>query len=156
MPGLNWCQLINFWCHLINIWGHVLLTTSQGWVLLEGLLPISRYLGSALTKNRCIEWKARFPPVHLRVGDPKGLTLTPNFDCLDFNLSFMKNCQNVDCCNSPSTFQWSRWRRQPWAPSHTQGQVERRPFLFLDVCSGINGASWYLINSIFFLLSCVL
>ena len=26
MPGLNWCQLINFWCHLINIWGHVLLT----------------------------------------------------------------------------------------------------------------------------------
>ena len=28
MPGLNWCQLINFWCHLINIWGHVLLTTS--------------------------------------------------------------------------------------------------------------------------------
>ena len=27
MPGLNWCQLINFWCHLINIWGHVLLTT---------------------------------------------------------------------------------------------------------------------------------
>ena len=29
MPGLNWCQLINFWCHLINIWGHVLLTTSK-------------------------------------------------------------------------------------------------------------------------------
>ena len=28
MPGLNWCQLINFWCHLINIWGHVLLTIS--------------------------------------------------------------------------------------------------------------------------------
>ena len=28
MPGLNWCQLINFWCHLINIWGHVLLTAS--------------------------------------------------------------------------------------------------------------------------------
>ena len=29
MPGLNWCQLINFWCHLINIWGHVLLTIFQ-------------------------------------------------------------------------------------------------------------------------------
>ena len=29
MPGLNWCQLINFWCHLINIWGHVLLTISD-------------------------------------------------------------------------------------------------------------------------------
>ena len=29
MPGLNWCQLINFWCHLINIWGHVLLTTCK-------------------------------------------------------------------------------------------------------------------------------
>ena len=29
MPGLNWCQLINFWCHLIKIWGHVLLTTYQ-------------------------------------------------------------------------------------------------------------------------------
>ena len=29
MPGLNWCQLINFWCHLINIWGHILLTTFQ-------------------------------------------------------------------------------------------------------------------------------
>ena len=29
VPGLNWCQLINFWCHVINIWDHVLLTTSH-------------------------------------------------------------------------------------------------------------------------------
>ena len=66
-------------------------------MLLEGLISISRSLGSALAKKSMHRMESpNIPiPVHLWVGNPKGLTLTPNFDCLDLKLSFMKNFQNV-------------------------------------------------------------
>ena len=47
MPGLNWCQLINFWCHLINIWGHVLLTASAGGRLSSQILIVVEQLEHA-------------------------------------------------------------------------------------------------------------
>ena len=55
MPGLNWCQLINFWCHLINIWGHVLLTTYQ-W-------------SSGNNLGTCTIWSKKLFRIRITLGD---------------------------------------------------------------------------------------
>lgn len=71
--------------------------------------------------------------VHIRVGHPKSLPLTANFNPLKkpkiLNFAQSQKLCFSRCGCSPSTFQWSRWPQQQGAPSHTLGPAEWKPLL---------------------------